>query len=453
MEEMAIVSHALLSGMRLGLRMVEGTKADWERSRTTPELSPFAPLSFKGGKRPFGAGSEHRDSYDKRSRSTDWRSTSTAAGGASTSALPEADNCEKCNRRHGSIPCAFDAHPDSNRNPGVLWKDCAAARAGLNARPPIHALHHTYAMSGAVLPEGTRQRLSDARNKAQGRETKKVRPQAEVFAWGSTPGPRGRNSAPAPTDRAPRTQQGELLRVVGKKRHTPTRSSPPQASFDELCECVQACGFEQLTAYTNRCSVSLSAYVQTVPVGDHTQVLKETTTAQAATTTSANRRVDIDTVARLDTGANCNDYISRELANKLIAMGSPVIPIAGRVCGAFEREGRVMTSRVKCNYKYVNVQTLQQEKIVIEPVILDDLIAPLIVGLQTVGQYDLLMKQLPTLCRNTMDAKLPLTCSPSNGALRGAKRAIGGTPAHADVCKDHRCRALGPIYYYVPTYY
>jgi hypothetical protein len=192
---------------------------------------------------------------------------------------------------------------------------------------------------------------------------------------------------------------------------------------------VEACSFEQLNAYTNKCSVTLSAW-QIVLKGDRAQPTK----AAAATTARAVDTRSVDTIARLDTGANCNDYISRELADKLIEMGSPVIPITGRVCGAFERVGRVMTTRLKCNYKFINVHTLLQEVIVIEPVVLDDLIAPLIVGLQTVGQYNLLQKQLPTLCRHTMDTKLPLTCLPSNGALRGAKRAIGVTPAHARTC-------------------
>ena len=89
-----------------------------------------------------------------------------------------------------------------------------------------------------------------------------------------------------------------------------------------------------------------------------------------------------------------------------------------------------------CNLKKFFVQTLHMKR-VIEPVI-DDFIHPLS-WLQTVGQYHLLRRKfIPTLCRNTMDAKLPLTCLPSNGALRKAKREIGDMSAHADVYKDHR---------------
>ena len=406
MEEMAIVSHALLDGLRLGLVLGGGTKADWERGQTNPQVSPFERRALTNGDRP---------AYEKRQRNEDWRPTSAAGDGAAPARSSIKEACVVCNRPHGG-DCLMKEHSDANNMAGRLWKDHPAAKKGLSLKPPMTSLNSTYSMSGNVLPEHVRQVLADTRNRVMGREMKKVLPQAEVSAWGASERTRGIAAYSAPSGGASRSNrpQGRLSIVIDSQNLS---SAAPHTQV-ELCECVEACSFELLKSYTNKCSVTLSAW-QIVPVEDRALATRAGTTALAADTKS------VDTVARLDTGANCNDYISRELADMLIEMGSPVIPTTGRVCGAFERVGRVMTTRLKCNYKFINVHTLLQEEIVIEPVILDDLIAPLIVGLQTVGQYNLLQKQLPTLCRDTMDTKHPLTCSPSNGVLRGAKRAIG----------------------------
>ena len=416
MEEMAIVSHALLDGLRLGLVLRGGTKRDWELSRTQPTLSPFDYHSPAGGER-----------NEKRPREGKVIVAGAAAGTRPYKTGTE-EPCTVCNRTHPG-ECLLRDHTDANTASGRLWKDHERGKKGLTLNPPMTALNATYSMSGAILPETLRQSLSDTRNKVMGRDIKKVRPQHEIQPWGSSSGSQApRRAATAPSERASRhpPTQGESARVINTAQDPHTQV--------ELCECVEACGREQLTSYTNKCLVTLSAK-QNVPVVDNAQAPKAPDTTDLAVATSPS---SIDTVARLDTGANCNDYISRELANKLIEMGSPVIPMTGRVCGAFKRVGRVMTSRILCNYKFINVHTLLQEEIVIEPVVLDDLIAPLIVGLQTIGQYNLLHKQLPTLCQDIVDTKFPLTRSPSNGALRVAKRAIGVTPAQLALHIEHR---------------
>jgi len=82
-------------------------------------------------------------------------------------------------------------------------------------------------------------------------------------------------------------------------------------------------------------------------------------------------------VARLDTGANCHDFISQSVAASLIANGAEVVPTTGRVCSAFRAEGRDLSSSVKCKYVVMNILTDKTESIAIQPVTLQDLRAPL----------------------------------------------------------------------------
>jgi hypothetical protein len=200
MEEMAIVSHALLSGMRLGLRLMQGTKADWERSRSGAAISPFAYQHAGGGKRQL---TQTTITYEKRPRGSDFRSTDASGGGAPvrySDDTQQPNTCQVCNRKHGGN-CLLDSHPDANRALGKAWKDHSMGQRGLTLLPPMLALHPTYSMTGAILPEGTRQALADVRSRAQGRETKKVRPQAEINAWG-TGGASAVRPATAPPERA-----------------------------------------------------------------------------------------------------------------------------------------------------------------------------------------------------------------------------------------------------------
>ena len=73
-------------------------------------------------------------------------------------------------------------------------------------------------------------------------------------------------------------------------------------------------------------------------------------------------------------------------------------PVSGRVCSAFKAVGRVLEFAITCQYKYLNLLLNEWETIEIEPVVLPDLSAPLIIGLQTIGTHGLITKQLPQLC-------------------------------------------------------
>ena len=129
-------------------------------------------------------------------------------------------------------------------------------------------------------------------------------------------------------------------------------------------------------------------------------------------------------VARLDTGASCHDFVSKAVADGLIARGAKVMPITGRVCSAFKAEGRKLSSKLICKYSFINMLSQKEESVVIEPVILEDLSAPLIVGLQTIGANGLLLKQLPDLCGRIRDQEHCVSRLHQNGLLGGSGGAL-----------------------------
>ena len=137
-------------------------------------------------------------------------------------------------------------------------------------------------------------------------------------------------------------------------------------------------------------------------------------------------------VAWLDTGASCHDFISEQLANALIADGAVTMPVTGRVCSAFQGSSSEMTASVICKYEFFNEQTLSNDVITIRQVILKNLSAPLIVGLQTIGEHKLLNKQLPLLCDIPRKKKRPSAQgTPPSGALARQVTALE-TAAHEE---------------------
>ena len=179
---------------------------------------------------------------------------------------------------------------------------------------------------------------------------------------------------------------------------------------NELCVCVSNLKSNPNASanFTNRVSVFVSPYPQeeAAAVGagkrtDHPRVSASDT--------------DLNCVGRLDTGASCHDFISKQLADQLIAMGAEVTPIVGRVCSAFTAVGRELSKCVNINYRFFNKNSNLFEIVNISPVILDDLSAPLIIGLQTIGQHDLLNKQLPELCQHSLTKKRPWASIPLSG--------------------------------------
>ena len=67
------------------------------------------------------------------------------------------------------------------------------------------------------------------------------------------------------------------------------------------------------------------------------------------------------TVARLDTGSSCHDFVSKAVADGLIARGAKVIPITGRVCSAFKAEGRKLSFQVICNYTFITISIAKKK--------------------------------------------------------------------------------------------
>jgi len=149
----------------------------------------------------------------------------------------------------------------------------------------------------------------------------------------------------------------------------------------------------------------------------------------------------VDAIARLDTGASCHDFISKTLADELIAGGAAVKEVTGRVCSAFKAVGRSLSARVICKYSFVNHLTKKEETITIEPVILEDLNAPLIIGLQTIGTHQLLKKQIPELCTLTEDQTRPADHLPLDDPLT-RKATVGETTAHVEKIEQQK-RTIG----------
>jgi hypothetical protein len=88
MEEMAIVSHALLDGIRLGLVLRGGTKRDWELSRTNPVVSPFDQAAQAGGRVP----------YEKRQRTSDGQADGGVQPVQATQTRGQSLFCQICGR-------------------------------------------------------------------------------------------------------------------------------------------------------------------------------------------------------------------------------------------------------------------------------------------------------------------------------------------------------------------
>ena len=86
--------------------------------------------------------------------------------------------------------------------------------------------------------------------------------------------------------------------------------------------------------------------------------------------------------------------------------------MSGRVCSAFQGEERLLKYRLICKYGFFNHLTRTVQRITIRPVILPALRAPLIIGLQTIGEHGLLEKQLPSLCQPATEEKR--TCVPKS---------------------------------------
>ena len=159
--------------------------------------------------------------------------------------------------------------------------------------------------------------------------------------------------------------------------------------------------------FFNTASVFLSPTTRaqaSLPMGEESQQPRAAIRKRGRSTTASEAEPEIIT-ARLDTGASCHDFVSQATADALIARGAKLEPMNGRVCSAFQGDERVLQSRVICKYGFFNHLTRTVQRITIRPVILPALRAPLIIGLQTIGEHGLLDKQLPSLCQTSAEEK------------------------------------------------
>ena len=143
----------------------------------------------------------------------------------------------------------------------------------------------------------------------------------------------------------------------------------------------------------------------------------------------------------------CHDFISKTVADALIARGAKVVPTTGRVCSAFKAEGRSLSSSVILKYGFWNILTRTTDSITIQPVSMKDLNAPLIIGLQTIGEHNLLRKQIPKLCGQSQEEKRILALkSPSEPLTRKAAELGSTWPSRAapSVTVDETTRIEAP---------
>ncbi|MEI6872687.1 MAG: hypothetical protein WCL08_10440, partial [Verrucomicrobiota bacterium] len=161
------------------------------------------------------------------------------------------------------------------------------------------------------------------------------------------------------------------------KTFSPSRIPRTAHGLDTtLCVC-EPCS-KQKPLISNRVPVSLSIPQVQSKEGLATNARKKGTPKATAT------------VSLIDTGAKGHDFISGKLADELVSHGAKIVPAKGRVKTALNgEETRVIDSAIVVNYNFMNEETKQLETITIEPVILAELRAPLIIGLDTIYEHGL----------------------------------------------------------------
>ena len=167
----------------------------------------------------------------------------------------------------------------------------------------------------------------------------------------------------------------------------------------ELCVCEKSAVIDT-ELYANRINVSLSPVLKDAAAEADEAVVAVSGVAAGA----------LEVTARIDTGATCHNFISEGVANKLIMLGSTVSTgLSGVVCSAFRgAEGsRSFDRSVLCKLGFFNLLTRSTSSILIEAVIIQDLSAPLIIGLQTIGKHRLIPQCLPSLCTPQIPSEEP----------------------------------------------
>ena len=186
-----------------------------------------------------------------------------------------------------------------------------------------------------------RQNLATARCLASNQPESTVQPTKDVK-------PYGKQSATSSTPSASKFKHGErhALCCPQLSDYTPLYCIETTPTPSELCTCVSVLN-ESPSTFSNQQLVFLS-----VPLQEADPLLPPSKRGKAAAELPAPVE---HTVARLDTGASCHDFVSQQVAEGLIAAGAEQKAVSGRVCSAFRAVGRNLESSITCNYKFLNI--------------------------------------------------------------------------------------------------
>ena len=214
----------------------------------------------------------------------------------------------------GNVP-----HPCYNTNSKIKWVDSSFGREGAKLVPPMLHLSDTFDTKGNTLKKETRQSLITARCLAMN-----ITPVPAAYADKDiTPwGPKPEEDEPK-AEIAPRTPKpkGELRALCCGQRCIPTALLCYQTTPtpNELCTCVSIFD-ESSSKFSNQTTVFLSSPTQREDTSLLLPKRKRASTVDKAE----------HTIARLDTGASCHDFISQQLADTLIAAGAKMTPVIGQ---------------------------------------------------------------------------------------------------------------------------
>ena len=241
--------------------------------------------------------------------------------------------CYVCGaNNHKALVCYRKDHEDAGSKEAP-FSESQAAKDYAALVPPSKTLSDSYNSKGKVLELATRQKIADRRGEMYKQPV--FRCDNSLGTWEESRA----KTAKAKADGATRNKSGAsavyCAPCFGKELPTVITKQ------NELCECVSVATV--IKTFTNQVSVSL---VPIVPL----QVALATTERRGLS--AATKADELPVVARLDTGANCHDFISQSVATALIAKGAEVVPTTGRVCSAYRAEGIELSSSVICNYEF-----------------------------------------------------------------------------------------------------
>jgi hypothetical protein len=351
-KELAIELNALAQNAKRGAFVVAGVKASYDKRQgmSVAQLAQtvFSPGSVGGGgSKPRG---EERRGDDRKSRrSSPLAAPSTPNPAAEANGDSGSTKKGKRGRESGEDRQSHSSggtqsqrnHRKFHPNAGTAeapWFKSEEAKFARSQKPPLIFLSDTYYVKRnkdgqfqmSVMSEKIRQSLADKRAELLGQPSSAVSHDDDVpeYQVGMA-----RRSKKDKHQSASKPSGEEILLCSENPFRQPTTTAATPCN--ELCVCASILNSNPNAAsvFTNRVSVFVSPNPQ-----------EEAAAVGASEGINHSRAGAADTVpncvGRLDTGASCHDFISKQLADGLIAKGAEVTPIVGRVCSAFKAVGR-----------------------------------------------------------------------------------------------------------------